>query len=59
MPKGPSPWHTLCIKRTVPVAHGFGLFDGSPWEYGAAPHIAPTAWFVMAVNGFNPYAFGD
>ena len=39
------------------LSTGFGLFDGSPWEYGAAPHIAPTAWFVMAVNGFNPYAF--
>ena len=43
---------------TVPdLSTGFGLFDGSPWEYGDAPHIAPTAWFVMAVNGFNPYAF--
>ena len=41
------------------LSTGFGLFDGSPWEYGAAPHIAPTAWFVMAVNGFTPYAFGD
>lgn len=41
------------------LSTGFGLFDGSPWEYGTAPHIAPTAWFVMAVNGFNPYAFGD
>ena len=39
------------------LSAGFGLFDGSPWEYGTAPHIAPTAWFVMAVNGFNPYAF--
>ena len=43
---------------TVPnLSTGFGLFDGSPWEYGDAPHIAPTAWFVMAVNGFNPYVF--
>ncbi len=41
------------------LSTGFGLFDGSPWEYGTAPHIAPTAWFVMAVNDFNPYAFGD
>ncbi|MER2143904.1 MAG: hypothetical protein ABS888_08895, partial [Eubacteriales bacterium] len=39
------------------LSTGFGLFDGSPWEYGTAPHIAPTAWFVMALNGFNPYAF--
>ena len=39
------------------LSTGFGLFDGSPWEYGVAPHIAPTAWYVMAVNGFNPYSF--
>ena len=39
------------------LSTGFGLFDGSPWEYGTAPHIAPTAWFVMAINGFNPYSF--
>ena len=43
---------------TVPnLSTGFELFDGSPWEYSDAPHIAPTAWYVMAVNGFNPYAF--
>lgn len=41
------------------LSTGFGLFDGSPWEYGTAPHVAPTAWFVMAANGFNPYAFPD
>ena len=39
------------------LSTGFGLFDGSPWEYSADPHLAPTAWFVMAVNGFNPYVF--
>lgn len=45
---------------TVPnLSTGIGLFDGSPWEYGDAPHIAPTAWFVMAVNGFNPYTFPE
>ena len=33
------------------------LFDGSPWLYSSDPHIAPTAWSVMAVNGFNPYSF--
>ena len=41
------------------LSTGFGLFDGSPWEYSKDPHLAPTAWFVMAVNGFNPYAFRD
>ena len=45
---------------TVPdLSTGFDLFDGSPWEYGEAPHIAPAAWFVMAVNGFNPYTFPE
>ena len=39
------------------LSTGFGLFDGSPWEYGTAPHIAPTAWYVMAINDFNPYSF--
>ena len=39
------------------LSTGFGLFDGSPWEYGTAEHLAPTAWFVMAVQGFNPYMF--
>lgn len=36
---------------------GFELFDGSPWTYSDDPHIAPAAWFIMAANGFNPYAF--
>ena len=39
------------------LSTGFELFDGSPWEYGTAEHLAPTAWFVMAVQGFNPYMF--
>lgn len=41
------------------LSTGFDLFDGSPWLYGMAPHIAPTAWFVMAVNGFDPYSFSN
>lgn len=39
------------------LSTGMYLYDGSPWEYGTSPHIAPTAWFVMAVKGFNPYDF--
>ena len=39
------------------LSTGFGLFDGSPWEYSSDPHLAPTAWFVMAANNFNPYTF--
>ena len=39
------------------LSTGMELFDGSPWEYSRDLHIAPTAWFIMAANGFNPYAF--
>lgn len=39
------------------LSTGFELFTGEPWVYGTAPHIAPTAWFILAVNGFNPYQF--
>lgn len=39
------------------LSTGFALFDGSPWVYSREAHIAPTAWFIMAVNGFNPYSF--
>ena len=41
------------------LSTGMELFDGSPWEYSTDPHTAPTAWFVMAANGFNPYVFPD
>ena len=41
------------------LSTGFNLFTGDPWTYGENPHIAPTAWFVMAVNGFNPYSFEE
>ena len=41
------------------LSTGMDLFDGSPWEYGSEPHIAPTAWFIMAANGFNPYKYDD
>ena len=33
--------------------------DDSAWEYDTAPHIAPTAWFVMVINDFNPYYFNQ
>lgn len=39
------------------LSTGFDLFTGDPWTYSENPHIAPTAWFVMAVNGLNPYDF--
>ncbi len=34
---------------------GLELFDGSAWCYGPDPHVASTAWFILAVNGLNPY----
>lgn len=36
---------------------GMRLSGETPWEYSRDAHIAPTAWFVMAANGFNPYEF--
>lgn len=36
-----------------------GTPDEKPWEYSRDAHIAPTAWFVMAANGFNPYEFPE
>ena len=36
---------------------GLFLFDGSPWVYADDPHVAPTAWYILAVNGFDPYTF--
>ncbi|MBR6089936.1 MAG: hypothetical protein IKP86_08380, partial [Anaerolineaceae bacterium] len=41
--------------ETLPT--GFELFDGSSWDYAADAHVAPTVWFIMAVNGFDPYVF--
>lgn len=35
---------------------GFYLFDGTPWLYHQRPHIAATAWFVLAEIGVNPLA---
>ena len=39
------------------LSTGIYLYDGTAWEYGSDAHIAPAAWFIMAVNQFNPYAF--
>lgn len=36
---------------------GIDLSDGTPWLYGTDAHVAPTAWYIMACNGFNPYVF--
>ena len=39
------------------LSTGIYLADGTPWEYSNEPHIAPAAWFILAVEGFNPYSF--
>ncbi|MBR3020377.1 MAG: TIR domain-containing protein [Clostridia bacterium] len=39
------------------LSTGIYLFDGTAWEYGMQAHIAPAAWFIMAVNQYNPYTF--
>lgn len=39
------------------LSTGFELFTGEDWVYSTDSHIAPTAWFVLAVNGFDPYRF--
>ena len=52
LPNGAFPAATVDALST-----GFNLFTGDPWVYSRDAHIAPTAWFIMAVNGWNPYAF--
>ncbi|HPS80693.1 MAG TPA: hypothetical protein PLP25_02380, partial [Candidatus Limiplasma sp.] len=52
LPDGAFPAATVDALST-----GFNLFTGEPWVYSRDAHIAPTAWFIMAVNGWNPYAF--
>jgi hypothetical protein len=34
---------------------GFFLPNGQPWLYFRRPHIAPTAWMVLAELGVNPF----
>lgn len=46
-----------CDSGLFPAATVDCLLTGLSWDYGADPHICPTAWFVMADNGFNPYTF--
>ena len=38
---------------------GLYNFDGSPREYSTESHIAPTAWYIMAANGFNPFVMQE
>ena len=34
---------------------GVKLSDGSSLKYTKDTHIAPSAWFIMAANGYNPF----
>ncbi|MCR5520743.1 MAG: hypothetical protein K6F44_02395 [Lachnospiraceae bacterium] len=47
----------LPASSTANHSTGIGLFDGSDSVYYDIPHIAPTAWYIMALNDFNPYDF--
>lgn len=50
--------HGLFPAATVEgLPTGFGLFTGAFRNYGSDSHVAPTAWFTTAVNGFDPYKF--
>ena len=40
------------------LSTGIYLFTGEPWVYTTDAHIAPTAWLILAANGFNPYVLG-
>ena len=35
---------------------GITLYDGSSLRFTKDTHIAPSAWFIMAANGYNPFA---
>ncbi len=35
---------------------GITLYDGSSLRFTNDTHIAPSAWFIMAANGYNPFA---
>ena len=35
---------------------GLELSDGSSLKLTKDTHIAPSAWFIMAANGYNPFA---
>lgn len=41
--------------ETLPT--GVVRSDGTQVTLGNHPQLAPTAWFVLAANGFNPYSF--
>ncbi len=38
---------------------GFGLFTGEKWLYYAEPHIAPVAWYILAMQNNNPYVLSS
>lgn len=63
--------YKAAMNALVKVQHKSGLFpaatvdnhytgltqtDGTSLMYTKDAHIAPTAWFIMAENGYNPFA---
>ena len=63
--------YKAAMNSLVKVQHKSGLFpaatvdnhytgltqtDGTSLLYTKDAHIAPTAWFIMAANGYNPFA---
>ena len=63
--------YKAAMNSLVKVQHKSGLFpaatvdnhytgltqtDGTSLMYTKDAHIAPTAWFIMAANGYNPFA---
>jgi hypothetical protein len=39
------------------LSTGLYQFDGAPLEYSTDLHLAPTAWYILTADGFNPYDF--
>ena len=39
------------------LSTGIYQFNGEPLQYSTDCHLAPTAWFILAADRFNPYEF--
>ncbi|MGI5940351.1 MAG: S-layer homology domain-containing protein [Thermoleophilia bacterium] len=50
---------TAALDALCSIQLDSGLFPAATVKglYSTDPHIAPAAWFIMAINGFNPYSF--
>jgi hypothetical protein len=52
LPSGALPTTNRSVLTT-----GLHLANGCPWLYYRRAHLAPTAWFVLAVRGVNPFTY--